>query len=184
MFPPRVVVSWWTVSTITSTAAAAETRATVGRIASAPPQSRHKHPRNARQITPDYLRECIVERRPNRRWVSVFENGPLVSYVDYLQNFVLSLRRRIPQIWGIQSPETSEILNAHSNYKLSHLTYAHVFTNTRPRDCAITRVQRQRTSPSTQRFPNSKAYIHRVLQVFHSVFKGFLSTNPPKFLGL
>ena len=76
----------------------------------------------------------------------------------------------IPQIWGIQSPETSEILNAHSNYKLSHLTYAHVFTNTRPRDCAITRVQRQRTSPSTQRFPNSKAYIHRVLQVFHSVF--------------
>ena len=77
VFPPRVVVSWWTVSTITSTAAAAETRATVGRIASAPPQSRHKHPRNARQITPDYLRECIVERRPNRRWVSVFENGPL-----------------------------------------------------------------------------------------------------------
>ena len=58
-----------------------------------------------------------------------------------------------------------------------------MFTNTRPRDCAITRVQRQRTSPSTQRFPNSKAYIHRVLQVFHSVFKGFLSTNPSKYLG-
>ena len=84
---------------------------------------------------------------------------------------LVSLRRRIPQIWGIQSPETSEILNAHSNYKLSHLTYAHVFTNTRPHDCAIIRVQRQRTSPSTQRFPNSKAYIHRVLQVFHSVFR-------------
>ena len=85
--------------------------------------------------------------------------------------YVVSLRGRMYRIWYIQGPETSEILNAHSIYKLSYLTYAHVFTNTRPRDCAITRVQRQRTSPSTQRFPNSKAYIHRVLQVFHSVFR-------------
>ena len=108
----------------------------------------------------------------------------LNSHVGTINSMVLSLRGRMYRIWYIQGPETSEILNAHSIYKLSYLTYAHVFTNTRPHDCAITRVQRQRTSPSTQRFPNSKAYIHRVLQVFHSVFKGFLSTNPSKYLGL
>ena len=110
--------------------------------------------------------------------------GEPVFFIRFSTSRPVSLRGRMYRIWYIQGPETSEILNAHSIYKLSYLTYAHVFTNTRPHDCAITRVQRQRTSPSTQRFPNSKAYIHRVLHNIFIVFFGSLRTNPSKHLGL
>ena len=67
-----------------------------------------------------------------------------------LKNISLSGRNR--QIWRFQDPISSKILNRYSTPLSLRLTLLHVCTNPRPFDCAITRVNRQRTSPSTQRF--------------------------------
>jgi hypothetical protein len=73
---------------------------------------------------------------------------------NYNPSFILclSLSGRNRQIWRFQDPISSKILNRYSTPLSLRLTLLHVCTNPRPFDCAITRVNRQRTSPSTQRF--------------------------------